>query len=143
MQKKKVIEHYPSIHKKFKYPYYQYKLEKLDNLKIKLKTSFVKIDVEGHDYEVLLGMKKFIKKNLPVILVEYNRNNFNKILLLLKKNYQPFIFKNIIKKFEFLNKKKIRLIQNNSFFKNNFAKERNIFFIPQKIIKDGDLPICD
>ena len=50
----------------------------LTEIKINYKPKFIKIDVEGHDFEVLKGMKKNIKKNKPIILVEFNKNNFLK-----------------------------------------------------------------
>lgn len=46
-------------------------IDKLDNIKIKPKNNcFMKIDVEGFEYDVLLGAKNFIKKYRPKIIVE-------------------------------------------------------------------------
>ena len=45
---------------------------KLDNLKIKKKISFIKIDVEGHEMEVLRGAKNSIKRDRPIILIQDN-----------------------------------------------------------------------
>ena len=45
---------------------------KLDSLKIKKKISFIKIDVEGHEMEVLKGAKNTIKKSKPIILIQDN-----------------------------------------------------------------------
>jgi FkbM family methyltransferase len=45
---------------------------KLDNLKKKKKISFIKIDVEGHEMQVLRGAKNIIKKNKPIILIQDN-----------------------------------------------------------------------
>ena len=39
----------------------------------------------GLDHEVINGMKKIIKKNKPVILVEYNHSNFGIIYKKIKK----------------------------------------------------------
>jgi FkbM family methyltransferase len=47
---------------------------KLDDLKIKKKISFIKIDCEGFEMEVLKGGKNMIKVNKPVLLIE-NLNN--------------------------------------------------------------------
>ena len=51
---------------------------KLDDLLEDKNISFVKIDVEGHEREVITGSKKIIKKNKPVLLVEIEErhNNF-------------------------------------------------------------------
>ena len=45
---------------------------KLDDLKIKKKISFIKIDVEGHEIEVLRGAKNSVKRDKPVILIQDN-----------------------------------------------------------------------
>lgn len=45
------------------------KLVKLDNLDIE-KPDLIKIDVEGHEYQVFLGMINTIKKHKPVIFYE-------------------------------------------------------------------------
>lgn len=43
------------------------------------KISVVKIDVEGHEYEVLLGMEKIIKdNNPPVLIMEINVKNLSR-----------------------------------------------------------------
>jgi FkbM family methyltransferase len=36
----------------------------------------IKIDVEGHEYEVLVGAEKIIKKNNPIILFEQHKSDF-------------------------------------------------------------------
>jgi FkbM family methyltransferase len=46
----------------------------LDKIDIKKKISFIKIDCEGFELEVLQGSKRLIKKNKPIILFEYNDN---------------------------------------------------------------------
>ena len=48
---------------------------------------FVKIDVEGHEYFVLKGMKKTIKKNRPIFLIEIEKRHdksYNNTLKFLK-----------------------------------------------------------
>ena len=73
------------------------KLDKLDHIirkkKIK-KVDFIKIDVEGAEYEVLKGSEKLIK-NHPVIQLEFNE--------LTKKlgNKDIIYFKNFAKKFNY------------------------------------------
>tara|TARA_B100000902_G_C27243711_1_gene881409 strand:- start:475 stop:1152 length:678 start_codon:yes stop_codon:yes gene_type:complete len=58
--------------------------------KISLKKSYLKIDVEGYEYNVLLGCKKKIKQ-VPYVLVEHQifnqyRNNFIQVKKFLIKN---------------------------------------------------------
>lgn len=57
---------------------------KLDEFKFKKKISFIKIDCEGSEYNILCGAKKLIKKYKPLLLIELIENN-NKIENLLKK----------------------------------------------------------
>ena len=44
----------------------------------KKKISFIKIDVEGSEFNVLQGMKKILKKLSPIICLEQNHKEFNK-----------------------------------------------------------------
>ena len=46
------------------------KSEKLDDILINNSIGFIKIDVEGHEKNVLQGAKNLIKKNKPNLLVE-------------------------------------------------------------------------
>ena len=60
---------------------------RIDDMNIKEKVSFLKIDCEGHELEILMGASNLIKKNKPIILVE---NNSKALFVFLKKlNYQP------------------------------------------------------
>ena len=52
--------------------------KKLDNFNFTNKISFIKIDVEGHEYEVITGAEKIIKKHKPVLIVEIVEENTNK-----------------------------------------------------------------
>ena len=76
------------------------KTKKLDSYNFN--PSFIKIDIEGHEYECVLGSLKTIKKYKPIVMVEYNRKICNKIYKLLKKmNYLKFFYdkkNNLIKK---------------------------------------------
>lgn len=108
------------------------RLKKFDSLNIKKKIDFIKIDVEGHDYFVLQGMKRAIKKNLPIILVEFNKENFKKIYNFLS-YYNAYIFLFSHKKFI-----KIDLKKNNEYptqlarsKKNDLLSIRNVFFVPK------------
>ena len=46
------------------------KKKKLDEILNKKKITFIKIDVEGHEKEVIEGSRKIIKKFKPTLLVE-------------------------------------------------------------------------
>ena len=51
--------------------------------------SLIKIDVEGHELEVIAGMINIIKKYLPIIIVEIRKDNLENIKnLLFPLNYQ-------------------------------------------------------
>ena len=84
----------------------------------------------GFDDLVLYGMKNFLKKNNPVILVEYNESNFLKIYMFLKKKYDCFFYdfdKNILQK---LSSKKIYKLIRGEILENKYKKNSvNIFFI--------------
>lgn len=45
--------------------------------------SLIKIDAEGHEYEILSGMKKYLKKDL-VIVLEQSQRSFNKASKILR-----------------------------------------------------------
>ena len=82
---------------------------KLDDLKIKKKISFIKIDCEGFELQVLKGAKSIIKKNKPVILVEFNNNKVVSFLKFLG-------YKQIIQKQKSRNKLFVHI--NDNAFKN-------------------------
>ena len=88
--------------------------------------------MEGHDHEVILGMKKSIKKFNPVILIEYNPENFKKIYIQLKKSYKCYIFSIFQKKLINLSKKEMKQLLKGSNKSNFFLSNRNIYFIPNK-----------
>ena len=46
------------------------KTERLDDLLANKNIGFIKIDVEGHEKNVLMGSENLIKKNKPILLVE-------------------------------------------------------------------------
>ncbi len=62
-----------SIHPKNRFDNFKeviVKKKKLDDFKISNKIGFIKIDVEGHEIEVINGAKEMIANNKPVLLVE-------------------------------------------------------------------------
>ncbi len=54
------------------------KKTKLDNIKIGNKIGFIKIDVEGHEYEVIEGGKQTILENKPILLIEIEKRHSNR-----------------------------------------------------------------
>lgn len=84
--------------------------------KIKYKISLIKIDVNGHEYPVVKGLRNIIKKDRPVLIVETDKN-IKKIELFLKKlNYKKYSFSK--------NKKVFEVIKNryplNTYFLQNY-----------------------
>ena len=62
-----------SIHNKNEmneFELFDIKRKKLDDFSFSNKISFIKIDVEGHESEVLKGSEKTIKENHPILLIE-------------------------------------------------------------------------
>ncbi len=58
--------------------------KRLDDV-IKDKVDIVKIDVEGAEYKVLLGMKGILKRYKPLLIVEIQNENKKKVFELLKR----------------------------------------------------------
>ena len=56
---------------------------KIDNFKLDKKINWIKIDTEGHEFEVMEGAKNYINKDKPDIIFEINENCFDKCLDLL------------------------------------------------------------
>ena len=68
------------------------KLKRLDDFK--LSPSFIKIDVQGHEFECIIGALKTINKYRPIIMIEFDKKIINKIDKRLKKiGYLKFYFK--------------------------------------------------
>ena len=65
---------------------------KIDNFKLDKKINGIKIDTEGHEFEVLEGAQNYINKDKPDIIFEINENCFDKCLELLKLNGYNFFF---------------------------------------------------
>tara|TARA_B100001989_G_C24544487_1_gene469811 strand:+ start:1450 stop:2271 length:822 start_codon:yes stop_codon:yes gene_type:complete len=133
--KKKLRNNYPNLYKKFKITKSSLKLKKFDNLKIKSRICFIKIDVEGYDHLVIEGMKNTIKRDFPIILSEYNKENFFKIYKLLKKKYFCYSYlydENIFKRF---NDNEIKNLINGRYKLEKYSKNSiNIFFMPKNKI---------
>ena len=129
----KIKNNYPDKYKKFKFKSKTFELKIFEKTKIKSNACFVKIDVEGYDHKVLMGMRSFLIKKKPVILVEYNKSNFSKIYSLLDKYYNCYIFdidRNCFKK---LLNNQIILLKNGKIFESTYKKNSvNIFYIKKK-----------
>ena len=74
------------------------KTKKLDYFNFNNKISFIKIDVEGHEVEVIKGSEITIKKNKPILLVEieeqYTQKKVSETLKYINSlGYNSFYFK--------------------------------------------------
>ena len=78
----------------------------LKNKKIKDYFLFIKIDVEGNEFEVIKSALNIIKKNSPIIIIEFSKYNF------LEKNENYKFFNQFLKKFNYniysVNNKKMK-----------------------------------
>ena len=86
---------------------------------------------------VIDGMKKTIKLNKPIILVEYNKENFYKIYKKLSYNYSCYSYlyeENKLKKFNILEIEK--LMKGYYSLKKYNKNSINVFFISKKYKKD-------
>jgi len=82
------------------------KTKKLDDYKYK--PSFIKIDIEGHEFECIKGSIQTIKKFNPILMVEYDKKICAKIYRVLKKyKYKMFIYNKINKKIEKFNNQEV------------------------------------
>ena len=128
--KKKLKDNYGAKSKKFDIKSTNLVLRKFDDLNISLKICFIKIDVEGFDHLVIYGMKKFLKKQKPVILVEYNKSNFEKIYNFLNKYYECYFYNfNKNKLVKVLTPELLRLKRGQILEKKFKKNSVNIFFI--------------
>ena len=64
-----------------KYKEIPIKTKKLDDIELKNEIGFIKIDVEGHEKNVIMGGKSLIYKNKPVMLVEIEKRHTNKPII--------------------------------------------------------------
>ena len=102
-------------------------MKKLDNIKFNNKIGFIKIDVEGHELEVIEGAKNTIVKNMPVLLIEIEKRHTkepveNSINHIKKIGYECF----------FLMNKELILVDKLQ----DKKLENNYYFLPKKFKKD-------
>ena len=91
-----------TIHEKNTFENYdQFKIttKKLDEFDFKNRISFIKIDVEGHEFQVINGSLNLIKKFKPNLMIEieekHSKNSLQKtISFICSLGYQAFYFKN-------------------------------------------------
>ena len=104
--------------KKINFKKQNIEVKKLDYFK--LKPQFIKIDIEGHEYECVKGSIKTIIKHKPILMIEYDKNICDKIYSLIRKyNYKKYMYDKT--------SKKIIKFKNQKIF--------NIFFINNKFLK--------
>lgn len=64
----------------------------IDDLQIEDQISFVKIDIEGFEYEALKGMESIIRRNRPYMMVEIREDNYKSVMMFMSglgyKNYK-------------------------------------------------------
>ena len=94
------------------------KVEKLDNILIK-NIGFIKIDVEGHELEVIEGAKETIVKDKPILLIEIEKRHSKRpveetIIKVNKLKYDCFFVKD--KKLIPVEKLDNKNLENNFFF---------------------------
>ena len=98
------------------------KTKKLDDIEITNDIGFIKIDVEGHEKNVLKGGEKIIKKNKPPLLVEIEKRHSGK---------------DVIETIEFINSYGYNAyyLKNNDLQEisklGNFEEENNYFFLSE------------
>lgn len=118
------------------------RINKLDNIiNPKKKIDLIKIDIEGHEYHALVGMKKIIKKNKSFLFIEFCENNFvkRKKIIKLLEDYgytKAYFFK---KKSEIFKKNYLNLIINifSIILKTSSLRTKLIKINPQSLIYNG------
>ena len=109
----------------YNYESFQVKTKKLDELVKKDNIGFIKIDVEGHETEVIRGSIELIKRNKPTLLVEIEERHT-------KKPIESTI--NFIKKLGYecfqLKENKVKLFN----IKEHISKDNNFLFIKKSLI---------
>lgn len=115
-----------TIHKenslgKNNYSIFKVKAEKLDNMMQNRKIGFIKIDVEGHEKNVLIGSEMIIKKYKPNLLVEIEERHTNEKIENIIGFINDFGYKSFFSDgYNLIETKKL----------NNYNQKNNYFFIP-------------
>ena len=115
-----------TIHKenslgKNQFSMFKVKAEKLDNIIQKRKIGFIKIDVEGHERNVLVGAEMIIKKYKPNLLVEIEERHTNEKIENILGFINDFGYKSFFSDgYNLIGTKKL----------SNYNQKNNYFFIP-------------
>ena len=112
MHPKNEIESYKKV---------QIKMKKLDEIKIENKIGLIKIDVEGHEKNVIQGGIETLKKNKPVLLIEIEERHIKTPVINIIKYINEIGYKTYISKEK-------SLIEIEKI--NDYSKENNFFFLP-------------
>ena len=98
------------------------KIKKLDDIKIENKIGLIKIDVEGHEKNVIQGGLETIKNNKPILLVEIEERHTKTPVIEIIKFINAIGYKTFISKEESLiDIEKIK----------DYNNENNFFFLPK------------
>lgn len=62
----------------------QYRVKKLDSVLTQVRPNFIKIDVEGMEFDVLEGASETIRKNRPILFVEVRERDLDRYFDLMK-----------------------------------------------------------
>ena len=110
----------------------KFNFKRFDDIDFPIKPHFIKIDAEGFEHEILLGMIQTIKKFKPFFLIEYNEDNFSLVCNILSE-YFTYRYDISQKNFNKITKNHINeyFIGRNS--KQNKLSSRNIYFLPEEI----------
>ena len=111
---------------------------KLDDYNIQGEVGFIKIDVEGHEENVIKGAVRTINKYHPNILVEieerHNKGSFDRVALILEaEEYEGFIYQD--RKLNSVNDLDINDLQNIKYFGSSDYKNNFIFIHKINLIK--------
>ena len=95
------------------------KKTKLDNYNFSHKIGFIKIDVEGHEHDIILGATNILKQFKPTLLVEIEerytqRKNIETIDLIKSHDYNCYTMQRD-GKLTLVDEKNIKYIKNNNF----------------------------
>ena len=132
----KIKNNYPNIYKKIQFKLEKYKLKKFDDIIYNKEICFIKIDVEGYEHLVIQGMKRFLKENKPIFLIEFNKSNFLKTWKQLKRNYYCYSFLLDKNNFTKISKFHINRLMKNEILDRKYTKNSiNLFFIPKNFKK--------
>ena len=130
----KLLDNYGINSKKFKIRSLKLNLKKFDSLNIDEEICFIKIDVEGLDHLVIEGMKNYINKFLPIMLIEYNLSNFSIIYQLLKRKYNCYFYDFSSNKLKIISKSELLSLMKGKILEATFKKNSvNIFFIKKSL----------